>query len=277
MFQRSSFRTLSLFACGLLSAAALFACDSGSGNETSGGGGTSATTSSTSGMTTTGMPTGSSSSTSSGMPGATDPIDTMVSNSGSILATAGRTGAWYTYNDGTGTQTPTTSDTMPFVKTMITDAPAGLTATFAAETYGSGFMTWGAGMGFDFNNVGGVKSAYDGSSYTGITFWAKAGSKGDASGQTIRLGILDGNTAPEGGKCDSTSTTMNQCSDAFGSAIALTTSWQQFTYTWAQLAQEGWGKNGVSALATNALYSVHFQAAKSANFDIFVSYIAFTK
>ncbi len=71
---------------------------------------------------------------------------------------------------------------MPFVKVAVTDAPAGLTSAFAAETFGSGFGVWGAGMGFDFNNVGGVKSAYDGAKYKGITFWAKAGSQGDATG-----------------------------------------------------------------------------------------------
>jgi hypothetical protein len=212
------------------------------------------------------------------MTGMTDPIDTMTNNTGSILTTGGRTGAWYTYNDGTGTQTPVTSAMMPFVKTMITDAPAGLSSTFAAETFGSGFGTWGAGMGFDFNNMSGTKSAYDASKYTGITFWAKAGPKGDATGQSMRFSILDVNTAPEGGKCDPAATMGNQCNDAFGTGVTLTSAWQQFTFSWGQLAQEGWGKNpGVTALAKNALYSVHFQLAKDAKFDVWVSYIAFTE
>ncbi len=60
--------------------------------------------------------------------------------------------------------------------------------------------------------------------------------------------------------------------------MTLTSSWQQFTFTWGQLSQEGWGKNpGVTALAANALYSVHFQLAKSAKFDVWISYIAFTQ
>ena len=259
---------------------AFVACDSGSGETNVGGGGAGAarSTGATNPTTTTGTTNPSTtSSTGSGNPGTLDPIDNMATNSGSILTAGGRQGAWYTYNDGSGTQTPVTSDTMPFVKVAVTDASGGLSAPFAAQTFGSGFTIWGAGMGFDFNNVAGKKSSYDGSQYTGITFWAKAGSQGDTTGQNMRFSILDTNTAPEGGKCDSASTTNNQCNDAFGAGVALTSTWQQYSFTWAQLAQEGWGKNGVSALAASGLYAVHFQLAKGAKFDVWVSYVAFTK
>ncbi|APR77988.1 Hypothetical protein A7982_03335 [Minicystis rosea] len=279
MDHKHTFRTLGLLAGGL-AALAFMACDSGtSETNAGGGGGTSATTGTTTPTTSTGTTNPSTtSSTGSGQTGNVDPIDNMASNTGSILTAGGRTGAWYTYNDGSGTQTPVTSDTMPFVKVAVTDASAGLTAGFAAQTFGSGFSVWGAGMGFDFNNVAGKKSAYDGAKYTGITFWAKAGSQGDATGQSIRFSIVDVNTAPEGGKCDPASTTKNQCNDAFGTGVTLTNAWQQYTFTWSQLAQEGWGMNtGVTALATNALYSVHFQVAKSAKFDVWVSYIGFTQ
>ncbi|HVK64917.1 MAG TPA: hypothetical protein VM694_10595, partial [Polyangium sp.] len=52
----------------------------------------------------------------------------------------------------------------------------GGSSAYGANTKGSGFTEWGAGFGFDLNNDGLTKKAFNGSQFAGIQFWAKIGS-----------------------------------------------------------------------------------------------------
>jgi hypothetical protein len=191
---------------------------------------------------------------------------------GRIDPTDGRKGDWYTGNDGTtgGTQTPASQTT--FTMTLIPgSAPAPLPGyTMAANTFGSGFDTWGALMGFDLDNDGITYAAYDASGFKGICLWARVGPKADSGGQTIRMRILDATTTPQGGICDGSATSgPNQCYDGFGADMALTPEWQVFKYPWGALAQQGWGKSA-PAITKNKLYSVDFLTGAADAFDTWV-------
>ena len=136
-------------------------------------------------------------------PGVLELIDDMEDGDNIILYRGGRMGVWYTYHDKTsGTLSPDegTAVTMESI-------PGGRCALskHAIRVTGSGFSDWGAGFGFDFRYDTSVsqQTAYDVSAYKGITFWARIG---ETSINTIRVGIGDQWSRPEGGHCDLAST-----------------------------------------------------------------------
>jgi len=210
-------------------------------------------------------------------------IDDMDHGDNSILKVDGRTGFWYTYNDGTtgGTQTPAIGSFEPTVITGpglddagASDGGADGGVDHAAETAGSGFTNWGAGMGFDLNNQGGnsPKQTYSvsGCGYTGLQFWARVGA---TSTTAVRLNVPDKNTDPSGGVCAPAS----KCNDHFGEALTLSTAWTLVTVHWTDLKQQGWGTPQEPALDTGNLVGVQFQFAPSATFELWVADISFTK
>jgi hypothetical protein len=138
---------------------------------------------------------------------------------------------------------------------------------------GSGFATWGAGMGFNFNDPGNGEGGsnmmtYDASAYSGLMFWARVGSASTAS---IRLNISDKQTDPAGGIC----APMAKCSDDFGVALTLTTDWQAYTVKFSDLAQEGWGQAVATGFDAKNVYAVHFQVTKGSTFDVWVDDLYF--
>lgn len=184
-------------------------------------------------------------------------IDDLEDGDGSIKALGGRVGAWYTYNDMTaaGTEKPIAGD--PFLPLGV-----GNGSSKSAEASGSGFTVWGAGFGFDLNNSGTAKQTYDVSAFTGIVFGTK--------GTPFRFKVLTTATVPtaEGGACATT-----KCGDNFGSAIAATSSWQQFAVPFASLKQEGYGD--VATFVPSTVIGVQFQVAKGVTFDISIDDIGF--
>jgi hypothetical protein len=182
-------------------------------------------------------------------------IDDMEADTGSIKAQQGRVGAWYTYNDETvgGTQTPAMGAT--FLPEAITGGANG--GTHAAHTSGTGFSTWGAGMGFDLNNNGSSKQIYSVAGKTGIAFWGRGG-------HAIRVKVLTADTTPiaEGGTC------TTSCGDNHGMVFTLTQSLQQFALPFSSLVQEGWG--AAVAFAPDKVIGVQFQVVANVPFDFWV-------
>lgn len=240
-------------------------CDEGSGESgAGGGGGNDGPTTASSSVSGSASSTSGGTGTGGGSSGKESLIDNMEDGEGSILAAEGRKGAWYIYNDETmgATQEPAM---VPFTMAKVDPPRDG--STYAANTKGSGFTTWGAGFGFDLNTTGMTKSPYDASKYAGISFWAKVG-KG-ASG-AVRFNIGDKNTAPAGGVC-----APGKCDDDFGQDLTLTESWQKIEIKFADMKQVGWSMATLPAIEKSALYSVHFQSSKSLTFDIWIDDIAF--
>lgn len=104
--------------------------------------------------------------------------------------------------------------------------------------------------------------------YTGITFWAKAAA-GTAS--TLRVMVPDRNTDPAGGVCTA-------CNDHAGLDVTLTTTWRQYTISFATMTQRGFGSPPEGAPLTGALYGVQFQFSDDpGTFDLWLGGpIAFT-
>jgi hypothetical protein len=202
----------------------------------------------------------------------------MENGMGAIFSVCGRMGYWYTYADSTAGATLTPAVMMPFKDSMITPprprGDAGV-STMAAMMSGMGFTVYGAGMGFDLSNPGGgaAKSTYDATkyAYTGVTFWAMG-----SAGGAVRFNVPDRATDPSGGVCMG-STGTSQCNDHHGHALALTTSWQQFTFTWADLTQQGYGYAEAS-LDVAHLVGMQFQVGSpTGTFDVWIDDISFTQ
>jgi hypothetical protein len=202
---------------------------------------------------------------------ADDIISTFEDGTGSVMQVAGRGGGFYMFNDMTGTQTPAPG-ALPDAKPVTR-----CESKFALCMSGSGFTTWGAGLGTDFAPTtaaaGGTatKMTYDASKYTGVSFWAKSAS----AAVSVRVSFKDKNTAPEGGQCDAMAATgATACNDDWGKGLNLTTDWRPYTITFAELRQAGWGKAS-SAFDIKNVYSIQLQVNKGIDFDLCIDDIAF--
>jgi len=189
-------------------------------------------------------------------------IDDLEDGDPLILAADGRQGAWYTYNDESegAEQLPPT----PFEPTS--GGPGS--SLYMAQTSGSGFGVWGAGVGIDLNNEGdpdggdGMRMPYDASGHQGIVFHGR-GNTG------IRVKLLTAAIVPTetGGTCET------ECEDAHGMSIPLTDEWQQFTVPFDGAFQEGWGT--AASFDASTMMSVQFQVAAGIDFEYELDQIGF--
>ncbi len=244
------------------------------GNVATNGNGAGASAGSTSTATSIAS-TGTTSAGTEPCPTPSTLIDDMENGKGAISAICGRTGYWYTYNDMTtgGAQTPEAG--MTFTDSAVVPPRTtgdGGASSMAARTTGSGFTAYGAGMGFDLDDpgAGAAKHPYDASSYSGVTFWAMG-----SAGGSVRFNVSDKASDPSGGVCMG-STGTAQCNDHHGHALTLTATWQQFTFTWSQLTQQGFGYVEAT-LDTSHLIGMQFQiGVPTGSFDVWIDDIAFT-
>jgi hypothetical protein len=125
-------------------------------------------------------------------------IDNMADGDNAIIPQDGRAGGWYSYGDNTGTIT------------LVSSNPGQMCAV------GSGFTSWGAGMGVSLNADATKSCTYDASVYSGIRFTIQ----GSITNGMVRLGVqtADISTPASGGTCVSTSTT-NNCDDVYGADL----------------------------------------------------------
>jgi len=182
-----------------------------------------------------------------------DWIDDLEDGNGAILVQGGRQGGWYTYNDGTamGKQSPPKGGTfIPII--------GGHNSQYAASTKGSGFIGWGAGFGFDFNNMGVdalTRMPYDLSNFTGVLFWIK----GTTSQLRVSVQTTDVVPVSEGGSC------AQLCNDYHGVPINVTSTWTEHVVPLSSLQQEGWGT--VESFVPSNVISVVFQTAAAVAFE----------
>jgi hypothetical protein len=179
-------------------------------------------------------------------------IDDLEDGNHYILRVEGRTGSWFTFGDGSP---------RAVVSYDILEAKRTSSSVRALNAWGDGFVNWGAGVGFNLLSTG---RAYDAAKYSGVTFWAK---REPGSAKVIRFNIVDKNTTPEGGSCQS-------CWDHFGRWIVLTDKWQEYKLKWSDFAQQGWG-DPYASITPGALYSMHFAARSYDDFDFWIDDIAF--
>lgn len=196
-------------------------------------------------------------------------IDDLDDGDGAVKAIGSRKGYWYTFNDGTpaAVQVPTSSATVPF-KPTAGGYPA--TSMFAATTSGPAFTTWGAGIGFHFNEAGSNLCAYNASVYSGIKFWAKTTAPLKAMVQIPATTAQASLTATDAPACFGT-----MCNDHFYLAVPVTAAWTEFTidFAAATFKQEGWGTP--ATFDKSKLIGVQFQVGKGVAFNFSVDGITF--
>lgn len=199
-----------------------------------------------------------------------------------IPARDGRQGSWYVYNDETegAVQTPPACGE-PFKGTSTSSPDLGL-GLFVARSSGSGFTDWGAGFGFDMNNLGmtpevvdgeciidySTRMAYDASAYTGIAFYAK--SYGNPTYVDVKIPSMIETPDTEGGTCTGGD---SNCGNSYQSSALLTSDWKGFRLDFANFNQPSWGPRYESDLAQ--LVGIQFQLRKGEDFDVAVDNICF--
>jgi hypothetical protein len=190
-------------------------------------------------------------------------VDDFEDGNNQLRLLDGRTGPLYTYKDTVGsTITPAAG------ATFTPTAPGDVTPAFAAHVSGTlaNTTTVWAGFGMDFLTP---KALYNGSKYTGISFYAKKGSSG-ATG-AVRVKVPDRNTDPVGAACTS-------CSNDFGSDLTLTTTWTKFAIPFSSMTQQaGWGAPRPTHVDPTGIVAIQFQVtAQAAVYDIWIDDVTFT-
>lgn len=245
------------------------------GDGTGGGGAPTGGVPPTGGVAPTGgAGTGGGPATGGAGPGTFVTIDALEELNDTIELSDGQ-GYWYTYHDdsASGTIAPDTQRNAAHQVAPTALATARADSTLAVHvTANNLFTVWGSGVGFDLNN----KNVYDLSGYTGIVFWARA-----EAAVTMRLKVLTAeivlNTEP-GGECvqPASPTPAQQCGNAYGYRVNLTTAWQEFRIPFASLTQEsGWGQVPPAGFNPESALSVQLQAAKNVAWDVWLDDIRF--
>jgi hypothetical protein len=170
-------------------------------------------------------------------------IDDFEDGDGNLIALARRNGSWFTFNDGTGVETPAPgSPVLPEV--LDANATFVLHATgrdfSPAVTLPDGSFAFGAGVAVELHldPESQVALPYDGSGYGGLQFDFTLRFPATTR---IRLSFLVATSATtpvaEGGTC------TTGCSDDFGLFGTFNISPVSFStnITWDQLTQQGFG------------------------------------
>jgi hypothetical protein len=189
--------------------------------------------------------------------------------------------AWFTYTDnaesaaaGKAMGTITPAEKSPFVCTQ--DAADAINSTYVFNAKGSGFATWGAGMGFNLKIMTdpAPPGLVDISKFTGIKFSIKVNT---AETGRVRVKLVDAQTTPvaRGGTCDAA---LGACDNNFGKELMGITvgTWIDFSIPFADLRQETWSSQMfTTGPQTTKAIGFQFQVKQNTNFDYSVDNVAF--
>jgi hypothetical protein len=159
-------------------------------------------------------------------------------------------------------------------------------SSFAQHVSGKGFTSYGPSLSSDFVYKDGmtqelVGEPMDGSTYTGIAFWAR---KGDTAGAapTLRLIVNDVTSHELGGVCNPASApgaggvASDACWDGWMTERALPSTWTLIKVPFTALKQGGFGMAG-EAIQPDKLYGLTFQMPNMATFDFWIDDVVFYK
>jgi hypothetical protein len=192
-------------------------------------------------------------------------LDNFEVPDGAIPTLEGRKGGWYAFGDNPSGNQQFAIETIPGTR--------GSLSLNAAHVTGSGYTSWGSGIGIDLN---GSKTPYDASAYVGITFWARSASP-SATGSSLMVLFPDANSVPSLNKCQDIPTvgaSPNNCDKNLATSVQLTPSWKKYTVNFADLVADG-GTQYVDALAADELVSVQFRMPANAIYDYWIDDIVF--
>jgi endoglucanase len=154
-------------------------------------------------------------------------------------------GYLYTYADELGTRVLPGGDEPPVARGGASGSRGALHLVATLAEADGAF----AGVGFSLTEP---KRAYDASSWTGVSFWARR-APGSAT-TTLRLKLPDAATDPDGGVC-------RDCYNDFGIDVPLEDDWRHYTAAFADLRQEGgWGDPRPDGIDATRLYGLQWHA-----------------
>jgi hypothetical protein len=170
-------------------------------------------------------------------------IDDFEDGDGELIAIARRNGSWFTFNDGTGSETPAPDSPL---QPQVVDASANFVLHVTGQNFSpavtlpDGAFAFGAGVGVGLHVDPETQLAlpYDASGYDGLRFDYTLSFPVTTQ---VRLSFLVATSATtpveEGGTCTS------GCSDDFGVFGVLPFSPFSFSssFSWDQLTQQGFG------------------------------------
>jgi hypothetical protein len=219
-------------------------------------------------------------------------IDTMNANA-TVFG-----GYWYTFSDRT---LPNTITLVPNPAGTISplegaEFPPDMTGTGGPSVpgmdspanfrrfSGAGLTLWGAGMGFDWQDVSpadagasdaadagpalGVPVAFDASAHSGIGFYGRSST---GASQIVGVHFSDKREAVAGGLCDAdasftiyeggadTNNSPTECNDDFLKNVSFTQDWSFFIVKFADARQGFADGYPLAALDPTTLFQVHFQ------------------
>jgi endoglucanase len=190
-------------------------------------------------------------------------IDDCEDATNQVKVQKGRNGYWYTFLDKAGsTISPPANHTFIMSKGGVSGSMYG--ARVLGKISSTGDPLYG-GMGFNFTDP---KSQFDASSFSGVSFYAKAGSN---AVKAVRLKVPDVSTDPDGKMC-------TECFNDFGADLTLTDQWKQYTIPFSDMAQmEGWGAPHPKSIDKSKLYAMQWQInSPGADYDLWIDNVAFT-
>jgi hypothetical protein len=211
-------------------------------------------------------------------------IDDFEDGDGQLVPIGGRNGVWFTFNDGSGVQTPAPgAEVLP----EVLDASANFVLHTAAQGFApqgllpNGDFAFGVGVGTSpaIDPLTGVAVPYDASGYDGVSF---SFTISFPPSTPIQLSFLIGTVATtpvaEGGSC------TEVCYDDFGFVGGIPFSPFTFTGTipWGALQQIGLGNPTTfdPATITTLKWIVAFpnggQPASAGQFDFQLDNVSFT-
>ena len=157
--------------------------------------------------------------------------------------------SWYEYKDSTANAS---------LAALAIASPGANGTSKAIHLSGTGFQGFGAGLGT-------MMICTDTSAFQGVTFWAK-GTSGTSNDIALQVALPQTQAVADLGDCTS------KCYDHPSKKVALTSTWQQYSVKFTDLAQAGFGNPATYAGLVMALNWVSIEGP---NVDLQVDEISF--
>jgi hypothetical protein len=202
---------------------------------------------------------GSDAGTVEAAPTGTELLIDGMEHAGDTVSGAGFGGHWYLFNDQTagGVETP-----VPFGMTPLDTPNAALpTSTQAAHAVGTGFTSWGCGMGMSISSTS-TGGKIDARAYTGVTFWARVG-----AGAATHITVSTWDVRAEMG--------CVKCNDQPVTSFDTTTSWQKIRLPFSQFRQLGFGDPQFGVYDPKGFGGLQFYVGGNTKLDIWIDDVAF--
>jgi hypothetical protein len=195
-------------------------------------------------------------------------IDDMEDGNPLIAEVGQRNGSWWVSSDGSaGTITPV-SDAAPTPERILGKR---CESEFAQRMTGQGFTDWGANLSASFRYVAELEPI-DASDFSGVMFWARVG---ETHNSDVRVQFQDSNTHPNGGVCDPTPGTADECYNGWGTQVTpISTEWHLYKIPFSRMAQRDFG-HLADAIDTTALYGIEWNVDPGTVFDLWIDDVWF--